>query len=87
MNVISFNRNLTQSLSLASRENIFLRNFSLCVLITLPPFSLVSILYSQDMDSVKDSAKPAGPNDRGEDTVMGTTDESKAQGPMVGPSK
>ena len=39
------------------------------------------------MDSVEDSAKPAGQNDRGEDTVLGTADESKAQGPTVGPSK
>lgn len=41
------------------------------------------------MDSVEDSAKPAGQNDRGEDTIMGTTDESKAPnvpGPTVGPS-
>jgi hypothetical protein len=45
------------------------------------------IVLIRAMDSVKDSAKPADKNDRGEDTVLGTADGSKAQGPMVGPSK
>ena len=35
-------------------------------------FSLASILFHGSMDSIEDSAKPAGQTEMGEENVMGT---------------
>jgi hypothetical protein len=45
---------------------------------THPIFSLASMLFHRKMDYVEDSAKMAGPIETGEDTMVGTTNESKA---------